>query len=94
MAKAKLTSLTKLQKLLSSETCEALEALDAEGLRRRVIDAEAAVAESETAREADEELSALKEQAKEAAAPYKETIKYQRAIQRYCHLMMEAKGLA
>jgi len=86
------TPLEKLVKALGEELCAELEALDGDQLKARISLAEAAVAAEEETKAKDDELMRKAEEAKLAKAPYAEAIKYQRQIQRYCHLMRASKG--
>lgn len=84
----------KLRKKVHPDVIEEVEAMDEEELRRRISQCETNVLESEKAKAADENLRALKEQVKEANAPYAETKKVQRAIAEYAACMLDKKGVA
>lgn len=85
--------LFKIRKKLSSTEVEELEALTSDQeLRDRIARCEANVEESERARDNDDDLKDLKQQAKDAAAPYRDAIKHQRLIAKYATLLRETRG--
>lgn len=88
------TPLEKLQAIVGPELCLELEALDDEALRARIAAAEADVATVEKTKADDEQLASLVAQAREAGASYRDSTKRLRAIQRYAHMLREAKGKA
>lgn len=92
MARPKKTPKERIQKLLGPETCAEIEGLDATDLRARISRAEGHINETETMRNDDEGLAEAVTAAKELAAPYKDAIKRERAVQRYCQLVLAAKG--
>lgn len=84
--------LFKLRKKLSETEVEELEAMDDSQLKDRIARCEANVEESERARDNDDELRSLKEQVKDAAGPYRDSVKHQRLIAKYATLMRESRG--
>jgi len=87
-------TLHRLRKIIGLTLADELEALAAAALQARIIASEANIATTEQAQGTDEQLDAAKSQVKELAAPYRDAVRNQRAIQRYCHHQLEAKGKA
>lgn len=89
-----LKKLKKLKKKLSQTLIEELDAMDEDQLRRRIVMSETNLHDTDQARQNDEDLVALKEKAKNAEAPYKETKAHQTAIIQYCVILLQQKGKA
>lgn len=83
----------KLVKTLGDSMIADLEAMDAQGLRHAIAVAESSVAEQERLRDADKQLQAAKEQAKDLGAAYRDAIAYQRAKARVASLFLDTKGV-
>lgn len=84
--------LFKLRKILPVGMPEEFDAMDEEALRKRIVDSEANIHDTEQAQENDLELQNLKERVKEASASYKDAKKAQTAIVQYCTLMLRKQG--
>jgi hypothetical protein len=84
----------RLRKKIPMDVIADLEAMDEAALRKKISNCETNILETDKAREADEDLAELKEQAKEAAAPYNDAKKAQRAIAAYCACLMDERGVA
>lgn len=84
--------LRKITKILGDEALVELQAMGADELRRTIVRCEENIRESEEARDADENLMRMREELKNARAPYVETIRYQRAKQRFAALCLEDTG--
>ena len=82
--------LFKLRKKLGDDLCDELEALDSESLRNRIVAAESNIQISEDALAENEEVQALKESLKEAVGPFRDAIKHQRAVARFCSLSLDS----
>ncbi len=82
----------KYAKVLGEEWMNECDSLDADELKKIVIESESSVEEAEDKRDADEKLKQAKEMAKELGADYKETIFYQRAKIKYAMRCLETKG--
>ena len=74
----------KIVKLIGHTKFEELTSLPVEDLKREIVKAEKNVATAENDLKENESIKTLKEDLKECTAPYKDAIKCQRAIQRFC----------
>lgn len=87
---------TKLEKYLirngRSELVLELRRLNLEQLKKRIQDQAIFKQESITARQKDEGLKNAKDQARELAAPYNESIRMNDKISRFISLLMEDSG--
>ena len=86
-------NLRKLLKALPTGFAQDAESLSPEALKAAVIVCETNVAESERAKENDEELHALREKLQELNGSYADAVKTQRSKIRYMLLLLEQKGL-
>ena len=82
----------KLVKLLGDEAYAEMQSLDHAELRNRVVTLSEHEVETEQAMKKDEQLQELREQAKQAQAPYKETIRFLKARRRLAVLLMAERG--
>lgn len=82
----------KLEKLLGEEAVAALRDCDHAELRERIVTLSEHEVETEQAMKKDDGMAALKEQLKNAAATYKETIKFLKARRRFAVLLMAERG--
>lgn len=84
--------LFKLRKKMNPDLIQELDAMSEEDVRKKIVEAEGHIHETEQAKDADEGLAELKEKAKEAAAPYNETKKTQTNIVKYCTGLLVQMG--
>lgn len=66
--------------------------MDEEQLRAAIVDADAAVRETEMARDADETLQSAKEHVRDLSSGYRDAITAQRAKVAYCLHLLEERG--
>lgn len=78
----------KLRKKIPPDVVEDLENMDAEALKKRIVQCEMNILETQNALEADDGLAALKEQVKEASGPYRDAKNSQRSIATYCAILL------
>ncbi len=86
-------NLRKLIKSLPTGFAQEADALSPEALKAAIIVCETNIAESERAKENDEQLHALREKLQELNGSYADAVKTQRAKIRYMLLLLEQKGL-
>ena len=84
----------KLRKILPSGLPEDIEEMSPEDLKKRIVDSESNLKETEQSRDNDEQLKGARELVKDLSEPYRDAMKVQRATQRYALLILESKGLA
>jgi hypothetical protein len=82
----------KLIKALPTGMAQEIEGMGEVDIRRRILTSTANVQEVRRAMEKDEALAEAKERAKELAAPYRDSLKSQDAIIRYCHHVLDSRG--
>jgi hypothetical protein len=82
----------KLVKLLGDEVYAEMQSYDHAELRNRVVALSEHEVETEQAMKKDEKLAELREAAKHAQDPYKETIKFLKARRRLAVLLMAERG--
>lgn len=86
------TKMFKLRKRMNADLVKELDAMSEEDMRKKIVEAEGVIHESEQAKDADEELADLKEQVKNAIAPYNELKKTQTNIVKYLTCRMDENG--
>lgn len=79
----------KLIKRIPQDVREEIEDLDVSGLKSRIARCAMNIHETSKAKDADVGLKELKEQVKNAAAPYKEASASQKAIAEYCACLID-----
>lgn len=86
-------NIRKLIKSLPTGFADEAHAMGPEELKAAVITCEANIAESERAKENDDDLRAAQERLKDLNGAYADAVKAQRAKIRYLMLQLEQKGL-
>jgi uncharacterized small protein (DUF1192 family) len=81
--------MAKVAKVLGSEKISELSALSVEELKTQIAQAEKNISDAETELSENESIKALKDELKETVGPFKDAIKYQRMIQRFCSSRIE-----
>jgi hypothetical protein len=84
----------KIVKKLPPEFVDAINGMKDEEIKQRILTCEQNLYDVEDAKEADEKLQAIKEEAKAYAAPYRETKNLETAKIKYCLFMLESRGVA
>lgn len=82
----------KLEDALGEEATAEMRALDHAELRERVVSISEHEVETEQAMKKDEDLAKAREAAKEAQAPYRETIKFLKMRRRLAILLLQERG--
>jgi FtsZ-binding cell division protein ZapB len=82
----------KLEKQIGQEAVSAIQDMDYQELREHIVTLSEHEEETEQAKEKDATLRDLKAQAREAQAPYNETIKGLRARRKLAVLLMQQRG--
>lgn len=82
----------KLRKKIPADQIEDLEGRDTEGLKRRIVESEMHIHETDQAMKADDDLTSLKAQVKEAQAPYVEAKKAQAMLASYAACLLDKRG--
>lgn len=72
---------------------DGIEAADTDELKKKIITFEGHIYDTENAKDADEELLKVREQAKIIAAPYRETKNIETAKIKYCLFVLENRGV-
>lgn len=84
--------LSKLQKTLGEETVSELDSLDAESLKKVVVEASTAIKQAKDELEANPKYIEIKAQAKAASAGFNDVKKRQNAKIQYALELLENKG--
>ena len=84
--------LDKIFKILPQVVIDELQALGADDLQHSLAQCESNISEQETLMSEDENLAAAKLNVKDLSAAYRDAIKYQRAKQRFCSILLQEKG--
>lgn len=84
--------LDKIFKILPQAVIDEMQSFDAADLQRTLATCESNISEQETLMSEDDTLSAAKLNVKDLSAGYRDAIKYQRAKQRYCSILLQDKG--
>lgn len=84
--------IAKLKNKIVPSMVEEIEAMDRDQLKRRIALCESNILESELMKDRDEHLKALREQASEASAPYREIKATQRAIAELAACLLDQSG--
>jgi hypothetical protein len=73
---------------------EAVEGAQTDEIKKKILESERHLFETENALMADEELQKAKERAKELASSYRETKGLETAKLKYCLYILESRGIA
>lgn len=73
---------------------DGINAMDTEEIKKKILETEGHLYETDNAKEADTELISAKEKVKEFSAPYRDTKSIETAKLRYCIYILESRGVS
>jgi Asp-tRNA(Asn)/Glu-tRNA(Gln) amidotransferase C subunit len=73
---------------------EGIDSMDTDEIKRKILETEGHIYDVDRSKEADEELSKLKEKVSEILKPYRETKAIETAKLKYCIYVLESRGIA
>lgn len=73
---------------------DGISAMETDDIKKKILEAEGNIYETDNAKEADEELAQTREKAKELAKPYREAKGIETAKIQYCIFILESRGVS
>jgi hypothetical protein len=83
----------KYKKKLNPEFVEAVDQSDTDEIKKRIITSEGNLCEVEKAKDADEKLTAARNNVKEWGATYRESKQIETAKIKYCIAVLQSRGI-